>query len=193
MSAVPIPQAPALANTADSCLDSRLLENRLTTVLATPLASPTTGRPRVAGAASLAFGLCFGLVYCAPGERLAFDQPQFPTPVMSEHSAGIRIIQHGGMPGVAAPFRFTAEPRYRHGAGPDDSRFRYIHAGTLLADGSAVVADAHNIELVVLSQDGTTHDVLDREGEGPGDYNSVSAMFALGQDVSWLPIATWAA
>ncbi len=34
----------------------------------------------------------------------------------------------------------------------------------------------------MLSQDGTTHDVLDWQGEGPGDYNSVSAVYALGED-----------
>ena len=182
MSAVPIPRAPALASTADSCLDSRRLEKRLRTVLATPPVSPTPGRLRVAGAAALTCGLSLGLVYCTPGGRLAFDQPQLPTPAMSEDSAGIRIVEYAGMPELEAPFRFAAEPRYRHGVGPGDYRFRYIHAGTLLADGSAVVADAHNIELVVLSQDGTTHDVLDFQGEGPGDYNSVSAVFALGQD-----------
>ncbi len=46
MSVVPIPRAPALASTADSCLDSRRLEKRLRTVLATPPALPTTGRRR---------------------------------------------------------------------------------------------------------------------------------------------------
>ena len=44
------------------------------------------------GAAALACGLSLGLVYCTPGERLAFDQPQLRTPAMVEDSAGIRIV-----------------------------------------------------------------------------------------------------
>ena len=182
MSAVPIPRAPALASTADSCLDSRRLEKRLRTVLAIPPVLPTSGRLRVAGAAALAFGLSLGLVYCTPGERLAFDQPQLPTPTMSRDSAGIRIVEYAGMPDTRAPFGLATDPRYRHGDNSGDYRFRYIYAGALLADGRAVVSDAINNELIVLNQDGTTHEVLASEGEGPGDVSAFIAVIALGQD-----------
>ena len=136
----------------------------------------------MAGAAALACGLSLGLVYCTRGERSAFDLPQFPTPAMSRDSAGIRIVEYAGVPDGRAPFALAADPQYRHGDDPGDYAFRYIHAGALLADGSAVVADAQNIELVALNRDGTTHEVLDRQEEGPGDYNSVSAVYTLGQD-----------
>ena len=183
MSAVPIPRAPALASTADSCLDSRRLEKRLRTVLATALpVSPTPGRLRVAGVAMLACGLSLGLVYCTPGERLALDQPQLPTPTMSQDSAGIRIVEYADAPDTQAPFGLSAYPRYRHGNSPGGYPFRYIHAGALLADGSAVVSDAINNQLIVLSQDGTTHEVLASEGVGPGDVSLVAALFAVGQD-----------
>lgn len=183
MSAVPIPRAPALASSADGCRDSRRLEKRLRTVLATALpVSPAPGRLRVAGAAALAFGVSLGLVYCTPGGRSALAQPQLPTPAVVQDSAGNRIVEYAGVPDRRAPFALAAVPLYRHGNNPGDYAFRYIYAGALLADGSAVVADAQNIELVALNQDGTTHEVLDRQEEGPGDYNSVSAVYALGQD-----------
>ncbi|MXX36231.1 MAG: M48 family metalloprotease [Gemmatimonadetes bacterium] len=91
MSAGPVPRAPALASAADSCRDSRRLEQRLRTVLATASVSPTAGRFRVAGATALACGLSLGLVYCTPGARSAFAQPQLPTTAVSEDGAGNRI------------------------------------------------------------------------------------------------------
>ena len=183
MSAAPIPRAPALASAADSCRDSKLLERRLRAVLTTALpASPTAGRLRVAGAAALALGLSLGLVYCTPGDRRAIDRTRLPTPAMSEDSAGIRIVEYAGAPDTRAPFAFATEPRYRHDNNPSDYRLRYIDAGALLADGSAVVADAHTNELIVLSQDGTPPEVLARRGEGPGDYYSVSGPDVLGRD-----------
>ena len=188
MSAVPIPRAPALASTADSCRDSKLLEKRLRAVMTTALAaSPTSGRLRVAGAAALAFGLSLGLVYCTPGNRRASDQGQLPTPVISEDSAGIRIVEYAGAPDVQAPYRFSAEPLYRHDNTPGDHRLRYVSAGALLADGSAVVADAYTNELIVLSQDGTPHEVLARRRAGPGDYYSVDGVYVVGGDSVMVP------
>ncbi len=108
-----------------------------------------------------------------------------PTPDIAgqiEDSAGVRIVEYAGKPEMAAPFQFPAQPRYRHGANPGDYAFQGIIPGRLFPDGSAVVYDALNGELVVLSYDGTTHDVLARRGEGPGDVGYLSALFTLGQD-----------
>ncbi len=80
------------------------------------------------------------------------------------------------------PFHFPAVRRYRHGANPGDYVFQRINVGRLFPDGSAAVSDDGNSELVVLSPDGTTHEVLARQGEGPGEVMYVYAMFALGQD-----------
>ena len=92
MSAVPIPRAPALASTAGSCRDSRRLEKRLRTVMATPAGSSRAGGVRVAAAAALACGLSLGFVYCAPVGRSVFAQPQLPTPAVSEDGAGKRTV-----------------------------------------------------------------------------------------------------
>ena len=182
MSAAPVPGAPALASTAGRCRDSRQLEMRLRTVLATAAVSPAPRRLRVAGTTALACGLSLGLVYCAPGGRLPLDRAKLPTLAMSRDSAGIRIIEYDYAPDTQAPFGLSANPRYRHGNNPGGYPFRYIHAGALLADGSAVVSDAINNQLIVLSQDGTTHEVLASEGEGPGDVSLVAALFAVGHD-----------
>ena len=109
-------------------------------------------------------------------------EPTAGVPVQIEDSAGVRIVEYEGMPVADAPFRFPTEPRYRHGTNPGDYAFQGIHPGSLFPDGSAVISDVFNEELVVLSQDGTTHELLAGPGEGPGDVSYVGAVFTLGQD-----------
>ena len=121
--------------------------------------------------------LAAGLAACQAESRAAAGFP-----VQIEDSAGVRIAEYIGTPVAGAPFRFPAGPRYRHGANPGDYAFRGIHPGSLFPDGSAVVSDVFNEELVVVSQDGTTHELLAGPGEGPGDVSYVGAVFALGQD-----------
>ena len=110
--------------------------------------------------------------------------PPSPThaPPQIADSAGVRIVEYEGTPTVEPPFHFPAVRRYRHGANPGDYVFQRINVGRLFPDGSAAVSDDGNSELVVLSPDGTTHEVLARQGEGPGEVMYVYAMSALGQD-----------
>ena len=103
-------------------------------------------------------------------------------PVRIEDSAGVRIVAYEETPTPEPAFRLAAEPRYRHGAKPGDYAFQEVGIGRLLPDGSAVVYDAWNNELVVFGQDGATFEVLAAEGEGPGEAGHISAIFALGQD-----------
>ena len=102
-------------------------------------------------------------------------------------SAGVRIVEYVGVPEVEPPFAIAEEPVYRHGANPGDYQFQFINAGRLFPDGSAVVADRENGEVVVLSPDGTTHEVLARRGEGPGEVISPYSVFVLGQDSVLVP------
>ncbi len=102
--------------------------------------------------------------------------------VQIEDSAGVRIVAYEETPTAEFSFRLAAEPRYRHGANPGDYAFQEAGTGRLLPDGSAVVYDAWNAELVVFGRDGATFDVVATEGEGPGDVEHVSAIFALGRD-----------
>ena len=101
--------------------------------------------------------------------------------VQIEDSAGVRIVTYEAAPGAVAPFRLAAQPRYRHGASPGDYAFSLVHAGRLLPDGSAVVANLDG-EVVTLSPDGRTHQVLAKVGEGPGEVLSPYSIFVLGQD-----------
>ena len=105
--------------------------------------------------------------------------------VQVRDSAGVRIVEYAGVPEVEAPFTLAAEPLYRHGANPGDYEFQFVDAGRLSPDGSAVVA--WYSEVIVLSPDGTTHEVLARAGEGPGEVISPYAVFVLGRDSVLVP------
>ena len=101
-------------------------------------------------------------------------------------SAGVRIVTYGTTSATVAPFHLAADPRYRHGANPSDYPFNLVEAGRLFPDGSAVVANWYG-EVVVLSPDGTTHEVLAKVGEGPGEVISPYSMLVLGQDSVLVP------
>ena len=106
--------------------------------------------------------------------------------VQVSDSAGVRIVGYLGAPEIEPPFTLAEEPIYRHGANPGDYIFQFADAGRLFPDGSAVVADWSGA-VVVLSADGTTHDVLARRGEGPGEVISAYSLFVLGQDSVLVP------
>ena len=116
------------------------------------------------------------------------DRPPSSTdvPAQVEDSAGVRIVKYVGVPEVDPPFAIAEEPIYRHGANPGDYIFQFAEAGRLFSDGRAVVADWYS-EVVVLSPDGATHEVLARVGEGPGEVISPYAVFVLGQDSVLVP------
>ena len=107
--------------------------------------------------------------------------------VQVRDSAGVRIVEYAGEPQVEPPFALAAEPLYRHGANPGDYEFQVVNVGRLFPDGGAVVADRQNSEVVVLSPDGTTHDVLARHGEGPGEVIYPYSIFVPGRDSVLVP------
>ena len=120
--------------------------------------------------------LAAALAACGGGTGVTDD-----IEVQVRDSAGVRIVEYAGVTEVEAPFILAAEPVYRHGADPGDYEFRSVEAGRLFPDGSAVVAEWYG-DVVVLSPDGTTHEVLARVGEGPGEVISPYAVFVQGQD-----------
>lgn len=107
--------------------------------------------------------------------------------VQIKDSARVRIVDYSGAPEIVAPFAIAEEPVYRHGANPSDYEFQGINVGRLFPDGSAIVADRENSEVVVLSPDGTTHRVVARRGHGPGEVTYPYSMFVLGQDSVLVP------
>ena len=130
------------------------------------------------------------LMIAALGVGLGACQNDAPThsdtPVQVEDSADVRIVEYMGTPVADAPFRFQAEPLYRHGTRPGDYNFQRMSAGGLFPDGTAVVADAFNSEIIVLNADGSTYEMLAGPGEGPGEVNYVQAIFPVGQDSVWV-------
>ena len=124
--------------------------------------------------------LASALAACGGGTGLTED-----IGVQVRDSAGVRIVEYAGQPEGKAPFALAAEPLYRHGANPGDYEFQFIDAGRLLPDGSAIVAWYSG--MVVLSPDGTTHEVLATAGEGPGEVISPHAVFVLGRDSVLVP------
>ena len=113
----------------------------------------------------------------APRAPMAGD-----VPVRIADSAGVRIVTHGRTPTTPSPLRLSGEPRYRHGASPDDYHFQEVTVGRLMVDGSAVVYDHGNYEVVALGPDGARSEVLAGKGEGPGEVDYVTNIFALGRD-----------
>ena len=118
----------------------------------------------------------------APATACTPDPASTPTPPRTADSLGIRIVAYDHTPASTAPFRLAPQPRYRHGADPGDYHFQGIGPGRLLPDGSAVVYDVWNTELVALSPDGKGHRVLAAQGEGPGEISYITAILALGRD-----------
>ncbi|MDE2872148.1 MAG: hypothetical protein OXU69_07775 [Gemmatimonadota bacterium] len=104
----------------------------------------------------------------------------------AEDSAGVRIVTYAATPDSAPPFHFSAEPLYRHGSRSGDYLFQYISSfsprgGRFLPDGSAVISDAENDEVVLLGPDGALAGILARRGEGPGEVISARPL-VLSQD-----------
>ena len=125
--------------------------------------------------------LALALAACGGDPRLTDD-----IGVQIRDSAGVRIVEYAGEPEVQAPFALAADPLYRHGANPGDYTFLSPDAGRLFPDGGAVVAEWYG-EVVVLSPEGTTHEVLARVGEGPGEVIEPYSAFVLGQDSVLVP------
>ena len=136
-----------------------------------------SARPRLVPALVAPIAFLAPLAACAPD-----PSPSTHTLPHIADSAGVRIVTYDNTPTAPAPFQLAVEPRYRHGADPGDYSFQDASVGRLLPDGTAVVYDQWNVELVVFSPDGTTHHVLAAEGEGPGEVTYVDAIFVLAQD-----------
>ena len=97
-------------------------------------------------------------------------------------SAGIRLVEYAATPERAGPFVFASQPLYRYGAGPEDYPFQSIWRGALLGDGSAAVIDALNSEIVLIAADGTFRGLLAGRGDGPGELDRPTSVFARGGD-----------
>lgn len=109
------------------------------------------------------------------------DSPPASEPLVRD-SAGIRIVEYETTPEAASPFAFSTQPLYRYGAGLEDYAFQRIWRGVLLEDGSVVVADAANREIVLIDQGGTLGGLLAGPGDGPGEIDMMVGLLPAGRD-----------
>jgi hypothetical protein len=98
-------------------------------------------------------------------------------------SAGIRIISLTGPPQPTG--EFTARLLWEHGARTGDYPFQQVRSGTLLSDGSAVVADGTADEVVRL-RDGAAAEILMRRGQGPSEVTGVVGVAGGEGDSVWV-------
>jgi hypothetical protein len=96
-------------------------------------------------------------------------------------SSGVRIVEYEGQP--APTHSITLTELFRHGDREGDYLFSVPFSGGLQPDGSVVVGDARNSEVVVIGSDGTLLSILATEGQGPGEVRPGMAIRVLGQDV----------
>ena len=106
--------------------------------------------------------------------------PTSDTDIHIRDSAGIRIVEYAGTPSPPT-LTLADEPVYTHGTRPGDYLFAGIDSwmgGVLYPDGRAAVSDWESREIVMLSQDGTHHDIIARAGEGPGEVGWSARLYA---------------
>jgi len=97
-------------------------------------------------------------------------------------SAGVRVVTNA----TAIP-PDTVRPELLWEYGRDDSEypFQFVVLGTVASDGSAVVADAGNREVLRIQPDGATHTLLARSGQGPREVSSPRQVVSSG-DLVWV-------
>jgi len=96
-------------------------------------------------------------------------------------SADVRIVEYEGMPTPTHSITLSA-PLSRHGHREGDYLFTMPYSGALQPDGTAVISDAINSEIVVIGPDGTLRSKLATEGQGPGEVRRGAELVAWGQD-----------
>ena len=98
-------------------------------------------------------------------------------------SAGVKIVE---FPGDLPAVPFLLEPIWEYGHGADDYAFQFVLLGALRNDGSAVVGDMGNQELIVVAASGAEHSLLAGTGQGPAEVRAPRAIERFGRDSIWV-------
>jgi hypothetical protein len=99
-------------------------------------------------------------------------------------SAGIHLVSYpASAKGSGAPRQLSATPAVVIGTSDNpDATFASATAAVRLDDGSIVVADGQRSELRLFNASGAFVRKIGHEGEGPGDFRQLTAIFALPGD-----------
>lgn len=91
--------------------------------------------------------------------------------------AGIRIVTHSSPPALVGSLGDT--PIVQIGAGQGDTITLYrVNGGILTEDGTIVLANAGQYEILYLTRQGDVFRRVGRKGDGPGEFNSIDWMQA---------------
>ena len=111
------------------------------------------------------------------------DAPGGAPGVSVTDSAGVRIVvedRDGYEPSA------IVERIWQHGLEPEDYAFQFVLLGALREDGSAVVGDMANQEVVSIGSSGMEHVVLARRGQGPGEVAMPRSVVGAGGGEVWV-------
>lgn len=108
-----------------------------------------------------------------------------PTPAAESavsDSAGVRIVTSTGTSGAESGWRLSSRPIFRTGWRDDEPTFESVHQGVIRDDLSVVIADGTGKVVYVLGADGQVLHRLGGPGQGPGEFESLTAVVAGGGD-----------
>jgi len=102
-------------------------------------------------------------------------QTATPTPVVTD-SSGVRLVSLGGpIRGYAQP-RLDLELDFEVGNDDSDLYLFRVSGGRFLASGGFAIANAGTPELLVVGPDGTLEARIGRDGEGPGEFRTITSL-----------------
>lgn len=105
-----------------------------------------------------------------------------PSPLSVRDSAGIRIVENASVAEASTLWRLSADPVFQIGWEEDHPAFQDISSGAILSGGRSAVAEADGSRIYYLDIDGSVEREVGRNGEGPGEYQSILAIHALAGD-----------
>lgn len=100
-------------------------------------------------------------------------------------SAGITVVENALSPAEAGTaYRLSEEPEVDIGRvrGPPEYRLHRVYGATRLSDGRIVVLDNGSLQVRFYSPEGKFLRAVGGEGEGPGEFASLWALFRLRKD-----------
>lgn len=124
------------------------------------------------------------LVLGSPIALIGCESEDVPRDVAASvrDSAGVRIVEHPGpLPGTPVP----AALEWEHGFRDGDYLFQRVFVGAVRPDGSAVVVDGGNRQVVEIDSSGTRHTLLAESGQGPTEVRAPRVVLVRG-DTTWV-------
>lgn len=138
--------------------------------------------PGAARFASVTLVVCALASVACGGERVGANDPS----VFLRDSAGVRIVLNsdvvGSSGGGAPAWTVDAAPLLEIDGG--EAGFGLIAAVVALGDRTIAVGDAHLRHVRLFAPDGTERSVVGRQGQGPGEFESIDGLISMAGDTA---------